>query len=370
MLRRLSGSGGAGRQQQQQQRANAAGGEVPPAERAGPVLARGVAAMELARKFVGEMDPKELEVVVESVAAVTSKVAGLLVALAEKTADRDEARKAAFGTFASHFKIQAGTEASALRDVARAAQVKLDVFVDSDELTNLELIPWEVARSRSVVSLLAPHSAAEDATKDKYGVFSRPYCVVEMVAAFQMKKPVVGVEVVKRGGDFRGNAIPQTRDEIVSLLSPKEWETVGRITNLKRVPDDAVAAVEWFAKQCHAAKLAWEPANPRDAPKQVAEILVKAGVVTAEEAKRGLLSAGGGSFAVGRGGAKNGHAPNVMVVRCAADASTEAQALVERTAREFPDEPAWVVAEDELGEETTPYVVASVSYTHLRAHET
>jgi len=102
--------------------------------------------------------------------------------------------------FLSHYKLEAGTEASLIRaelerllehDEARPAEsVQHPVFVDSEDLDDLTDLRNHVRDSRNVVLLL---------TK---GVLTRPWCLIELATAAQAGIPIHLVKVSKRGSDF------------------------------------------------------------------------------------------------------------------------------------------------------------------------
>merc|ERR1719330_388185 len=102
--------------------------------------------------------------------------------------------------FLSHYKLEAGTEASLIRaelerllemDETRPADgVQNPVFVDSEDLDDLASLQNHVRYSRNIVLLL---------TK---GVLTRPWCLIELATAAQAGIPIHLVKVSKRGSEF------------------------------------------------------------------------------------------------------------------------------------------------------------------------
>lgn len=102
--------------------------------------------------------------------------------------------------FLSHYKLEAGTEASLMRaeldrllemDATRPAEgVQNPVFVDSEDLDDLADLQRHVCDSRNIALLL---------TK---GVLTRPWCLIELATAAQAGVPIHLVKVSKRGSDF------------------------------------------------------------------------------------------------------------------------------------------------------------------------
>eukprot|EP00811_Abedinium_folium_P010741 NODE_1993_length_2315_cov_13.157678.p2 GENE.NODE_1993_length_2315_cov_13.157678~~NODE_1993_length_2315_cov_13.157678.p2 ORF type:complete len:269 (+),score=98.59 NODE_1993_length_2315_cov_13.157678:1431-2237(+) len=99
--------------------------------------------------------------------------------------------------FLSHFKAEAGTEATLLKE-AIERRLRCDskhahrasVFLDSDDLTDLGTLRTHVERSSNIVVLLTP------------GVLSRAWCLVEIVTAVQNDVTIVPVEVQRPGIKF------------------------------------------------------------------------------------------------------------------------------------------------------------------------
>jgi len=103
--------------------------------------------------------------------------------------------------FLSHCKAEAGTEAALLRTeleglieqhvALRHLTFEVPVFLDSEDLTNLETLQEHVRNSHNLVLLL---------TKC---VLVRPWCIVEIVTAVNHGIPVLPVQVMKAGGEFK-----------------------------------------------------------------------------------------------------------------------------------------------------------------------
>jgi len=99
--------------------------------------------------------------------------------------------------FLSHYKVEAGTEAALIRSEIQQLIVddpssvgnRFDapVFLDSDDLRNLDELRSHVQRSHNLVLLLTE------------GLFTRPWCLVEIVTAVREGVPFVPVVVSKPG---------------------------------------------------------------------------------------------------------------------------------------------------------------------------
>lgn len=101
--------------------------------------------------------------------------------------------------FLSHYKVEAGTEASLLHDdlsmrlkkrKCNGKAFKLPVFLDSELLQDLSLLQDHVLDSQNIVLLLTP------------GIFTRPWCVIELILAMRNDVDIVPVEIQKPGLKF------------------------------------------------------------------------------------------------------------------------------------------------------------------------
>jgi len=102
--------------------------------------------------------------------------------------------------FLSHYKAEAGTEAALMRTELEqliAAHPELPpfafdvpVFLDSDNLSDLEQLQEHVSNSHNVVLLLTQH------------VLTRPWVIVELATAVRKGVPVLPVNVHKEGDGF------------------------------------------------------------------------------------------------------------------------------------------------------------------------
>jgi len=121
--------------------------------------------------------------------------------------------------FLSHYKMESGTEAALMRqemervlmedDQSPAHNFQVPVFLDSEDLSDLEELEEHVRRSHNLVLLL---------TKD---VLSRPWVLVEIVTAIETDVRLVPVEVNKRGAGF---TFPD-EDYYAKLLAGKVLDT-------------------------------------------------------------------------------------------------------------------------------------------------
>jgi hypothetical protein len=103
--------------------------------------------------------------------------------------------------FLSHYKVEAGTEATLMMeelvrmikdDLFNAAcNFELPVFVDSEGLDDLNTLCDHVVKSHNLVVLLTPH------------VFSRVWCLIEIVTAWRTHRNIVPVEVQRPGVNFQ-----------------------------------------------------------------------------------------------------------------------------------------------------------------------
>ena len=159
----------------------------------------------------------------------------------------------AFGAFISHFKIEGGTVAGDLAGLAKKAVESLPpIFLDSNNMERLDLLMLDVYRSNVFAVLLAPHKKVteEGSSSSEFGLFSRPYCVVEMVAASKSKKPCVGLVIVptENKDAFVPNQIPKTATEVKALLKEDGWKQVCKTTG--STVEECVEHVLYVAKQC------------------------------------------------------------------------------------------------------------------------
>jgi len=97
--------------------------------------------------------------------------------------------------FISHYKQEAGTEAALMRHALKEAFGEVDletpVFVDSEDLTDLEKLLRHVRNSHVLVVLLTP------------GLLTRPWCVLEIVTAFDNDVQIVPVEIQRPGMTYQ-----------------------------------------------------------------------------------------------------------------------------------------------------------------------
>jgi hypothetical protein len=99
--------------------------------------------------------------------------------------------------FISHYKVEAGTEATLLKDeleiaIGRdpsnpAGDFKTPVFLDSEDLVDLTRLMNHAKGSLALIVLLTPQ------------VLSRPWCLLEFVAAYKSDRPYVPVLLVRPG---------------------------------------------------------------------------------------------------------------------------------------------------------------------------
>lgn len=102
--------------------------------------------------------------------------------------------------FLSHFKEEAGTEASlicdgltrALTDVEHqtVGEFAIPVFLDSENLHDLNRLEAHVQKSHNFILMLTP------------GILKRPWCLLETVIAFRSNATIVPVEVQRKGAAF------------------------------------------------------------------------------------------------------------------------------------------------------------------------
>jgi len=96
--------------------------------------------------------------------------------------------------FVSHYKTEAGTEATLMRDLLErmvreevwldfASEQKAPIFVDSEDLVDLAKLTDHVKGSSSLILLLTP------------GVLTRPWCLLEIVVAVRHGVVIVPVEI-------------------------------------------------------------------------------------------------------------------------------------------------------------------------------
>ena len=98
--------------------------------------------------------------------------------------------------FLSHYKVEAGTEAALMRNELEGMLLERDsaavvrIFLDSEDLTTLEVLKDKVRKSDNLALLLTP------------GVLSRPWVLVELATAFTVGVPIHPVQLTKPGCEF------------------------------------------------------------------------------------------------------------------------------------------------------------------------
>eukprot|EP00927_Polykrikos_kofoidii_P061718 TRINITY_DN5655_c0_g1_i2.p1 TRINITY_DN5655_c0_g1~~TRINITY_DN5655_c0_g1_i2.p1 ORF type:complete len:1184 (-),score=202.56 TRINITY_DN5655_c0_g1_i2:24-3482(-) len=144
--------------------------------------------------------------------------------------------------FLSHHKWDAGTEASLLRHEIEEAvgmhpqlkHIVLDtpVFLDSEDLSNLETLQEHVKNSHNILLLLTT------------GVLTRPWVLVEIATATRNGVPVLPLEIRKPSNDFRfpdekfyldlvdGNLLPKSSMQVLNACKITLWEVE---TSIKKV---------------------------------------------------------------------------------------------------------------------------------------
>ena len=129
--------------------------------------------------------------------------------------------------FLSHYKERAGTDALALK--LAMEPLGQPCFLDSDDLKNLGELRGHVLTSKTFYLLLSPHPPDHADKPGRFGPFSRPYCLVEIVTAQQVRMknkdfPVVGVRIHREGFDDR--EIPASEAQVRGLVDAKAWSMI------------------------------------------------------------------------------------------------------------------------------------------------
>jgi len=103
--------------------------------------------------------------------------------------------------FLSHYKVEAGTEAALMQEAFKgmiekdpyhhANHFHVPVFLDSENLTDLTFLKEHVRKSHNLVLLLTPN------------LFTRPWCLVEIVTTLRSGNNIVPVEVQRPGMRFQ-----------------------------------------------------------------------------------------------------------------------------------------------------------------------
>lgn len=103
--------------------------------------------------------------------------------------------------FISHYKVEAGTEATLIRDSLepilkedqghRACHLQFPIFIDSEDLIDLGYLRKHVENTDTIMVLLTP------------GLLSRPWCLVEIVTAVRNDLNIVPVEVQRPGSKYQ-----------------------------------------------------------------------------------------------------------------------------------------------------------------------
>jgi len=124
-----------------------------------------------------------------------------LYATIKRTVYHDKIDVSQHLVFLSHYKMEAGTEASLMRSEMLQAMDERDhnqlgklfhvpVFLDSEDLQDLASLKRQVLNSHNVALFL---------TED---VLTRPWCLLEVVIANQFNVSIIPVEVIKPGSKF------------------------------------------------------------------------------------------------------------------------------------------------------------------------
>eukprot|EP00929_Paragymnodinium_shiwhaense_P112274 TRINITY_DN80534_c0_g1_i1.p1 TRINITY_DN80534_c0_g1~~TRINITY_DN80534_c0_g1_i1.p1 ORF type:complete len:1161 (+),score=247.60 TRINITY_DN80534_c0_g1_i1:122-3604(+) len=186
--------------------------------------------------------------------------------------------------FLSHHKLDAGTEASLLRQeieslihdhpVLRRTIMDTPVFLDSEDLCNLEALQDHVRNSHNVLLLLTG------------GVLTRPWVLVEIATALRAGVPVLPVEVRKTGNEFRypdekfymelsdGKMLPRSSMQVLASCNVTLMEVEAGIKKVfnrisfpyspHRPAEFRKAEVYDFLKQCHYQP--WSARNKKRGP--------------------------------------------------------------------------------------------------------
>jgi hypothetical protein len=103
--------------------------------------------------------------------------------------------------FLSHYKVEAGTECALMQEAFKcmiekdpyhhANHFDVPVFLDSENLTDLTFLKEHVRKSHNLVLLLTPN------------LFTRPWCLVEIVTCLWAGNNIVPVEVQRPGMRFQ-----------------------------------------------------------------------------------------------------------------------------------------------------------------------
>lgn len=103
--------------------------------------------------------------------------------------------------FISHYKVEAGTEATLMRESLEpilqedlrhpANDFRAPIFIDSEDLVDLATLKAHVEMSKVLVLLLTP------------GVLSRPWCLIEIVTATRKGVNIVPVEIQRPGSKYQ-----------------------------------------------------------------------------------------------------------------------------------------------------------------------
>lgn len=103
--------------------------------------------------------------------------------------------------FLSHYKLEAGTEASLMRfeleqklnmdESGHFDGMEAPVFLDSEDLQNLKDLQERVRNSHNIALILTS------------GVLTRPWCLIEIVTAWEAGIHILPVNISKPGNDFQ-----------------------------------------------------------------------------------------------------------------------------------------------------------------------
>lgn len=173
--------------------------------------------------------------------------------------------------FISHHKLDAGTEASLLRQELetlikgdpelKKQQMDAPVFLDSEDLNDLELLQEHVRNSHNILLLM---------TKD---VLTRPWVLVEIATAHRLGVPILPIEIRKAGLQFRypdesfyaglsdGTLLPRSSKKVLHAcgVTPFDVEnSIRKVFNRISFPYSPhrsstlrMVEVQDFLKRCH-----------------------------------------------------------------------------------------------------------------------
>jgi len=154
-----------------------------------------------------------------------------------------------YACFLSHYKMEAASDARLLHDML-AKMLRYPVFLDSDKLTDLRQLITNGVGDCDVMLILG--------TK---GLFSRPWCLLEVMHSARLKVPTIIIDIKNSGFDTKQSQhYIDHLEEIMGTDDPSSLELLHEqlgqdLTELKLACTAALASFSAIGKR----QLVWNP---------------------------------------------------------------------------------------------------------------